>query len=128
LGNPVYQAVLFLFFIINEDLKQHGASLICSRYIPYLLSGIPKELGLAVASQWLWTFAMILITPVGIRNIGWRMYLIFAIFNECFVPFTYFFVPETAGISPEAVDFYFMDHDINPVWGDKCDVEGNKRG
>jgi hypothetical protein len=74
-------------------------------------------MGLAVASQWLWTFVMIEITPTGIANIGWKLYLIFALFNALFVPLVYFLVPETAGFNLEAVDFYFMDGRTNPVDG-----------
>lgn len=85
-------------------------------------------MGLAVASQWLWTFVMILITPVGISNIGWKLYLIFAIFNACFVPLTYFFVPETAGFSLEAVDFYFMDRTTSPVKGADAMWKAMKEG
>ncbi|KAH8811088.1 general substrate transporter [Xylogone sp. PMI_703] len=76
-----------------------------------------KGMGLAVASQWLWTFVMIEITPVGIANIGYKLYIIFAIFNACFVPLVYFFVPETAGFSLEDVDFYYMDRSVDPVTG-----------
>jgi hypothetical protein len=85
-------------------------------------------MGLAVASQWLWTFVMILITPVGISNIGWKLYLIFAIFNACFVPLTYLFVPETAGFSLEAVDFYFMDRTTDPIKGANAMWKAMKEG
>lgn len=60
---------------------------------------------------------MIEITPIGIANIGWKLYIIFAIFNACFVPLVYLFVPETAGFSLETVDLYFMDRTVNPIKG-----------
>jgi len=47
------------------------------------------------------------VTPVGISNIGWRYYIIFAIFNACFVPIMYFFYPETKGLELEDVDRLF---------------------
>lgn len=47
------------------------------------------------------------VTPVGISNIGWRYYIIYAIFNACFVPIMYFFYPETRGLELEDVDRLF---------------------
>jgi hypothetical protein len=47
------------------------------------------------------------VTPVGIANIGWRYYIIYAIFNACFVPVMYFFYPETKGLELEDVDRLF---------------------
>jgi hypothetical protein len=47
------------------------------------------------------------VTPVGISNIGWRYYIIYAIFNACFVPIMYFFYPETKGLELEDVDRLF---------------------
>ena len=74
-----------------------------------------KGMGLAVACQWLWNFVMLEITPPGIANIGWRLYIIFAIFNAAFVPIVYFLAPETAGFGLEAVDLTFMDRDVGPI-------------
>jgi len=68
-----------------------------------------------VACQWLWDFVMLEITPTGIANLGWRFYIIFAVFNAAFVPLVYFFFPETAGFDLEAVDLFFMDKDTDPV-------------
>jgi len=55
------------------------------------------------------------VVPVAIDNIGWRTYVIFAAFNLAFVPMIYFFYPETAGFSLEAVDLTFMDPNTSPV-------------
>jgi hypothetical protein len=35
------------------------------------------------------------ITPPAINNIGWKTYVIFAVFNFTFLPIIYFFYPET---------------------------------
>ena len=43
------------------------------------------------------------------------MFLIFGIFNLCYIPIVYFLFPETAGFSLEAVDLCFMDKDKGPV-------------
>lgn len=47
------------------------------------------------------------VTPVGISNIGWRYYIIYAVFNACFVPVMYFFYPETKNLELEDVDRLF---------------------
>lgn len=52
---------------------------------------------------------------MAINNIGWRTYIIFAAFNLAFIPMIYFFYPETAGFSLEAVDLAFMDRSTSPV-------------
>jgi hypothetical protein len=46
-----------------------------------------------------------------IKNIGWRTYIIFAVFNTCWVPIIYFFYPETKGLQLEDVDRLFSKTD-----------------
>ncbi|RFU24123.1 hypothetical protein B7463_g12215, partial [Scytalidium lignicola] len=113
-------AAVMIFFLVSQQPSNTGRLIQRKQVYPAEILPLEwrsKGMGLAVASQWLWTFVMIEITPVGIANIGWKLYLIFAIFNACFVPLVYFFVPETAGFSLEDVDFYFMDRSTNPVKG-----------
>lgn len=42
-----------------------------------------------------------MISPPGQTSLGYKFYIIFAIFNACFVPVVYFFFPETSGRSLE---------------------------
>lgn len=74
-----------------------------------------KGEGLATACLWLSTFVVIEIVPVAIDNIGWKVYLIFACCNLAFIPFVYFFLPETAGLALESIDLCFMDRTTTPV-------------
>lgn len=53
--------------------------------------------------------------PSAITNIGWRTYIIFAVFNLSYVPIVYFFFPETSGLTLEMVDLAFMDETKSPV-------------
>ncbi|KAJ5613291.1 hypothetical protein N7510_006485 [Penicillium lagena] len=46
-------------------------------------------------------------TPTGIENIGYRFYIIFAVFNIAFIPVVYFLYPETAYRTLEDLDVYF---------------------
>lgn len=54
-------------------------------------------------------FAVVLVTPIGIENIGWRFYIIWAILNACFVPIVYLFYPETSNRRLEDLDRYFAE-------------------
>lgn len=64
-------------------------------------------------------FIVVEITPIGIRTLGWKFYIIWTVFNGAFVPLVYLFYPETAGRTLEDIDKYFMDHDNIFVFKDK---------
>jgi hypothetical protein len=57
--------------------------------------------------QWLITFLVVEITPPAIQNIGWKTYIIFAIFNWVSIVIAWLWFPETAGRTLESVDFMF---------------------
>lgn len=46
-----------------------------------------------------------------ITNIGYKSYIVFAIFNFVTIPIVYFTYPETCGLPLEAVDLLFADRD-----------------
>lgn len=54
---------------------------------------------------------MVQITPPAISNIGWKTYIIFAVFNAAWIPVVYFFFPETKGMELEEVDKMFSKED-----------------
>ncbi|CAK1363008.1 unnamed protein product [Cercospora beticola] len=66
-----------------------------------------KAASLASASNWIFTFLVVEITPVSIKSIGYKTYIYFAIFNACFLPLIYFFYPETRNLSLEQIDRLF---------------------
>ncbi|OHW96426.1 sugar transporter [Colletotrichum incanum] len=72
-----------------------------------------KGVSLSVMSNWLFTFLVVMITPICTMNIGWKLtgvyrtYIIFTVLNFSFIPLIYFFLPETAGLSLEALDSVF---------------------
>jgi len=66
-----------------------------------------KGAALATTANWIWNFAIVEITPIGIKNLGWKFYLIFMVFNAVFVPIIYFFYPETAGKTLEELDLLY---------------------
>ncbi|KAJ5596530.1 hypothetical protein N7450_002988 [Penicillium hetheringtonii] len=70
------------------------------------------EAAAATATNWLAGFICTQFTPTGIANIGYRFYIIFAVFNLTFIFVCYFLYPETAYRTLEDLDVYF-DRDSN---------------
>ncbi|OBR02317.1 Hexose transporter [Colletotrichum higginsianum IMI 349063] len=75
-----------------------------------------RAAALATASNWIFTFLVVEITPVSIRNIGWRTYVYFCVFNAFFVPLIYFFYPETRNLSLEQIDRLFTGGKVQLYW------------
>lgn len=101
---------------------------------------------LSTCSNWLSNYVIVMITPPAMANIGkdhqhqkcslskfwyldsynrlflpflgYGIYVIFAVFNFCFIPIVYFFYPETKGRSLEELDVLFAkahDEKVSPV-------------
>ncbi|KAL6229987.1 general substrate transporter [Aspergillus navahoensis] len=68
-----------------------------------------RDVGVTVgaASQWLFNFIMSQVTPHAIDNIGWRMFLMFAIFNYVIVVYSWIFLRETLKVSLEEMQGVF---------------------
>lgn len=66
-----------------------------------------KGAALASASDWLFNYFIVQLTPLGIHHLHWKFYIIFFVLNACFVPIVYLFFPETAGKSLEEIDLMF---------------------
>ena len=89
-----FQAVVWVYpsEILPMRLRQKGSSI-------------------STACNWITNYAIVQVAPIGVQNIGYKFYIIFAIINACFLPPIYFFYPETKGLSLEAVDLMFSkDH------------------
>lgn len=75
-----------------------------------------KSAALATASNWIFTFLVVEITPISIDSIQWRTYIYFAIFNLAFLPLIWFFYPETQNLSLEQVDKLFTGEKVVLKW------------
>jgi hypothetical protein len=75
-----------------------------------------RAAALATASNWIFTFLVVEITPVSINNIQWRTYIYFSVFNFCFLPLIYFCYPETRHLSLEHIDRLFTGEKILLHW------------
>ncbi|KAI7204265.1 hypothetical protein D0869_03776 [Hortaea werneckii] len=61
----------------------------------------------ATTVNWLFVYVVVVATPTGIQNIKWKYYMLYAIFNFCFIPIIWKFYVETANLSLEQVDRLF---------------------
>ncbi|PYI20516.1 general substrate transporter [Aspergillus japonicus CBS 114.51] len=66
-----------------------------------------KANAVSTCSNWLFNFFVVMITPVMVSSIGWGTYCFFAAMNALFIPFIWFFYPETANRSLEEIDIIF---------------------
>ncbi|KAF3765368.1 putative MFS sugar transporter [Cryphonectria parasitica EP155] len=69
-----------------------------------------KGSSLAMATNWICNYMVAEVTPIGIANLGFRFWIIWAVICAAFVPTTYLFYPETANRSLEDIDRFFEDN------------------
>ncbi|RMX74517.1 hypothetical protein D0869_12516 [Hortaea werneckii] len=105
-SNGVAVAFIFLFYFF------FGMSFMGIGFLyPSEINGNrSRSLGAAIAmvTNWVGVYIVVSITPVGIQNIGWRFYIIFAVLNAAWLPFIWFFYVETAGLSLDEIDRVFV--------------------
>jgi hypothetical protein len=73
---------------------------------------------LSTSSNWISNFLIVMITPPAFKNLGYKTYIIFAVFNAALMPCVYFFFPETKGRTLEELDVVFASANaegISPV-------------
>ncbi|KAH6659889.1 MFS sugar transporter-like protein [Truncatella angustata] len=80
-----------------------------------------RAAALASASNWIFTFLVVEITPISISSIGWRTYVYFCVFNFCFLPLIYFLYPETQNLTLEQIDKLFTGEKILLHWRSSMD-------
>ncbi|TWU77842.1 hypothetical protein ED733_002847 [Metarhizium rileyi] len=88
--------------------------LLPAEYAPLAIRS--RAAALATASNWIFTFLVVEITPVSIQNVGYKTYIYFCIFNFAFLPLIYFFYPETRNLSLEQIDKLFTGDKIEMHW------------
>lgn len=69
-----------------------------------------KGAALGAATNWIFNFMVVEITPIGIQSLGWKFYLIWTVLNAAVIPIVYCFYPETAGRTLEDMDEYFRSN------------------
>lgn len=63
-----------------------------------------KSTAVGVFSHWASNFVVVMVTPIGLNNIGGNYFWIWAIVCASFIPLTYFFGVETSGRTLEQID------------------------
>lgn len=63
---------------------------------------------LATASDWIFNYLIVQITPISISNIRWKTYIIFFVLNTVFGATVWLFYPETSGRTLEDMDAIYM--------------------
>ncbi|KAK5118080.1 hypothetical protein LTR62_004126 [Meristemomyces frigidus] len=100
-------AITFLFF--------YYAAFGCTwGMVPWIYQAEINSLGMrargaaaATSMNWLFGFVCTQFTSVGIRRLGYKFYIIFAVLNLVFLPVVYFLYPETANRTLEDLSDYF---------------------
>ncbi|KAK9362935.1 general substrate transporter [Lipomyces starkeyi] len=100
-------AMLFLFESAFTVGMQSTGWVYPSEILPLRLRA--KGSAISTAANWISNFIVVEFTPPAIENIGYRTYIIFTIFNACFLPIVWFWFKETKGLSLEDVDLLFAD-------------------
>ncbi|KEF59429.1 uncharacterized protein A1O9_04273 [Exophiala aquamarina CBS 119918] len=85
-----------------------------------------KGAAIGTATNWIFNFMVVEITPIGIQNLRWKFYIVWTVLNASFIPLMYLFYPETAGRSLEDIDDYYRTNPPLLVFRDK-DVTSSKR-
>ncbi|KAG9254502.1 general substrate transporter [Emericellopsis atlantica] len=83
-----------------------------------------RAAALSTASNWVFTFLVVMITPVSIDSIGWKTYVYFCVFNLGFIPLIYFCYPETQWLSLEQIDKLFTGPKILLHWDKSMGIPG----
>ncbi|KAK1225520.1 hypothetical protein PQX77_011539 [Marasmius sp. AFHP31] len=90
---------------------------ICWQGVPWLypveinsLAMRTKGAALGTASNWISNYIVVQITPIGIENLGWKFYIIWAAFNAIFVPLVWVFYPETSNRHLEDIDRMYREN------------------
>lgn len=111
-GGPDHKGMLILAVVfIFMYYVFYGMSLLS---IPYMY---PAEINsqrmrnivtsFATTINWVFVYVVVVVTPTAIAHIQWRYYMLYAIFNACFIPVIWWCYIETANLSLEQVDRLF---------------------
>ncbi|KAH8745746.1 general substrate transporter [Hyaloscypha finlandica] len=99
-------AVMVYVFAVAFCLSWAGVPWIyCSEIFPLRIRSLC--VAICTATHWLLNFVIARSVPYMLTNIGYGTYFVFAACMTLAVPFVYFFVPETKGLSLEDMDALF---------------------
>lgn len=111
-GNIVSTVFIFLYVSCFAIGWQGMAWLVQVELCPLRIRGPANAM--STAANWLVNYAVVQIAPIAFHNIGYRTYIIFAVFNFVIVPVVYFFYPETGFRSLEEIGVIFYNASQQP--------------
>ncbi|KAH0282186.1 putative sugar transporter, partial [Aureobasidium sp. EXF-3399] len=107
-GASIAAAFFIYLFCFFTPIGFLGANfLYCTEVAPIRLRVAMASI--STANHWLWNFAVAMITPVAINDIGYRYYIVYACIGACIPVTVYFLYPETKGRSLEELDIMFKE-------------------
>ncbi|THW87979.1 putative sugar transporter [Aureobasidium pullulans] len=100
-------AAFFLFlFCFFTPIGFLGANfLYCTEVAPLRLRSSMSSI--STANHWIWNFVVNMVTPIAIRTIGWKYYLVSACIGAIIPVVVFFYFPETKGRTLEELDIMF---------------------
>ncbi|KAK1059654.1 hypothetical protein LTR74_012489 [Friedmanniomyces endolithicus] len=112
-SNGVAVAFIFMFYVFFVRSPEYLLSFSADPRLKgtsEINGNRSRNLGAAIAmvTNWVGVYLVVSITPIGIQNIGWRFYIVFAVLNAAFLPFIWLFYVETAGLSLDEIDRVFV--------------------
>lgn len=78
-----------------------------------------QSAALSAASDWIFNYLVVQITPIAISNIRWKTYMIFFVLNMAFAATVWLFYPETKNWTLEEIDFLFKGDNDRMVLVDR---------
>jgi hypothetical protein len=118
---PTRAKASLTFFFLYEAIFAIGWLPVPWLYAPEImpLRHRTHSAAIAAASDWIFNYLVVQITPVSISNIRWKTYMIFFVLNIVFAIIVWLFYPETTGRSLEEIDALFMGNNDRLVVVDK---------
>ncbi|BGP43160.1 hypothetical protein JCM10449v2_007184 [Rhodotorula kratochvilovae] len=94
----------------------------CSELFPTKVRG--KAVSFTTASNWTFNFVLAMIVPPAFRNIQWKTYIIFAVFNLASFTQVFIMFPETKGYTLEEMEVVFNSGNAFTAWrANRIDVK-----
>ncbi|GAA6033535.1 hypothetical protein JCM8097_001442 [Rhodosporidiobolus ruineniae] len=122
-GGVVAAAGLYIFLCVFSGTHLPTAFVYSAEITPLAIRSRAATLG--VATQYIFNFVVVMVTPIAIKKIGWGYYAIFACVNAVMIPIVWYFCPEIAGLSLEGIDALFTNGEVKMRRTVKVDVGGH---
>ncbi|KAF3395419.1 Sugar transporter STL1 [Talaromyces pinophilus] len=103
-------ATFFIFFFIvwYGGCIDANTYVYCAEIFPTHIR--PRGMALSMVTLFVTSTPFLEAAPTAFATIGWKYYLVFIVLTAINIPITYFYLPETKGITLEEISGKFGDH------------------